>query len=334
VRRDALIVLFFRGWASAFTTWKGLVVALLLNAALALSLAQPVVSALHAVLDRSTFGERLLHGEVVTFANDFTRNHPEVLGSTSSWEALLSGGEVKQGFFGSTGAAGAAVFTGIAMALLSALLAGGFAGRFGADSERASLTLFGADVARYGLPSLFLGAFSFAGIVTAYRWVYVATGDFYVPADLRYEWESVALTLFRLLLFLTVAGFLRILVLYARAAMGLRQSVNALYALGWSAGFVLRRPVRVLLLEVFFGAAGLLPLLAWVAWAPSWDGKDAASLVLLVAGQQLVVLWRIAARTAHLGAAVAFLRRAAEKQASASAPASASAVLVADPSEG
>ncbi len=324
-------VLFARGWVSALGTWKALFVALLLNVVLALTLAQPVASALHATLDRSTFGERLLKGEVDTFFDHFQRNHGAVIGSTGVWEAIASGGELRRKelrLAGAPGAAGAAVWAGLAMALLSALLAAGFAGRFGAESERGSLRLFGADVARFGLSSLFLGALSFAGIVAAYLYVYGASGKLYEASDLRYEWEAMGLTLLRLLAFLLVAGLLRLLVLYARASMGLRGSVNPFLALARSAGFLAGRPVRVLVLEVLFGAVGLLPLLAWLAWGPSWDGREPAGLALVLLGQQLVVLFRIAARTAHLGAATAFLRRAAEAPAKSAAPADEPGVLV------
>ena len=50
--------------------------------------------------------------------------------------------------------------------------------------------------------------------------------------------------------------------------------------------------------------------LAWALLGPVWDGKDAGALALIVLGQQAVVFWRIFARTAHLGAASAFLARA------------------------
>jgi hypothetical protein len=83
-------------------------------------------------------------------------------------------------------------------------------------------------------------------------------------------------------------------------------------------GFVLGRPVRTLALEVLFGALGLLPLLVWLLAGPVWNGGELGGFVLILAGQQLVVLLRILTRAGHLGAASAYLR---SKEGGASAPA-------------
>lgn len=311
MRRDALVILFARGWGSAFGAWKALLVALGLNVVLAVVLAQPVASALHGALDRSTFANRLLKGDVVTFHDHFARSRPGTLGDMSGWDTLATGGDPRgHDFLRAEGAAGAILWTGLAMALLTSLLAAGFAGRFGDDAGRGSLSLFAADVGRYGLSSLALGVLSFAGIVAAYRYVYVASGDLYAAEELRYEWEAILLQLLRLVLFLVVAGLVRLVVLYARASMGNAKSANPFRALARGAGFVARRPARTMALEILFGGVAVLPLLAWLAWGPSWDGADPARLALLLLGQQLVVFFRIAARVAHLGAASSFLKRA------------------------
>ena len=155
-------------------------------------------------------------------------------------------------------------------------------------------------------------AAALAGIVVAYRWVFAWPGTLYEANELRYEWESVALLLGRLVAFLLAAALVRLLVLYARADIGLTRNGNPFLALATAAGFVAGRPGRTLALELLFGAAGVLPLLAWGAWGPVWNGSDPLALALVVAAQQAVVLWRIAARVAHLGAASAFLRRARE----------------------
>jgi len=322
VKRPSLAALFGRGLSSALATWKGLLLLLAVNALLAFVLTRPVAASLHEVLDRNPLADRLLKGADALFFLDFTRAHPDVLGDTRPWEGIASGGgdaldrgeprEVLRGFAGMSGASGALLAVGLANALLSALLAGGFAGRFGADSERGSLAAFGADVGRFGVPSLLLGILSIVGLVAAYRWVFVASGALYDPRELRYEWEAVALLLGRLLVFLLVAAYVRRSVLYARAAMGLSRSVNPLGALFRGAGFVAGRPVRTLLLEILFAAAGLLPLALWASFAESWDGKDPAQLALLLALQQVVLFIRIAARVGHLGAASAWMRRAAE----------------------
>jgi len=121
----------------------------------------------------------------------------------------------------------------------------------------------------------------------------------------------VGLLLLRLGAFLLVAGCVRLVVLYARAALG-QGTWNPITALMRGLGFVLGRPVRTLALEILFGIIGLLPLLVWLFLGPVWDGKEAGDLALILAGQQLVVLLRILVRAGNLGAASAYLKRSKE----------------------
>ncbi len=315
---------------SALTTWKALFLALACNLLLAYAFAHPVNAALRSALDRNPWGARLAgeHAPLFQFHGELSRARPDVLGDVSAWDEIATGEGTGRGprrpplggFLGSSGASGAAVGFALLSAAVASVFAGGFAGRFGSERERGSLAAFGADAARFALPSLVLGAISLVGIAAAYRFVYSGTRRLYDPDELRYEWEAVALALLRLLAFLLVAALVRMLVLYARAAMGRSGKGNLAAALGTSLGFVARRPGRALALEILFGAAGLLPLAAWGLFGPVWDGRDAGALALVVLGQQAVVFLRVLCRAAYLGAASAFLARAAEAAPPAPAP--------------
>ncbi len=338
MRRDSTLVLAARGLVSALETWKALLLFLVLNAALAFAFTHPLTSALRQTLDRSPWSERLSSGnaELHAFYTSLARTRPDVLGDLSKWDEALTGERQERtssgrpaplsGFFRTSGLSGSAVGFGALTALLAALFSGGFAGRFGAERERTSFSAFGADVARFAVPSLLLGAVSLAGIVAAYRFLFAATGTLYESEELRYEWEAVGLLLFRLCVFLLAAGFIRLVVLYARAALG--QGIpNPFLALMRGLGFVLGRPVRTLALEVLFGALGLLPLLVWLLVGPVWNGRELGGFVPILAGQQFVVLLRILTRAGHLGAASAYLKRSKEGGAPApvlAAPAAAS----------
>jgi hypothetical protein len=321
VRRDSVLVLAARGALSALETWKGLVLALFLNLLLAYAFAHPVNAALRGALDRSPWGARLAaaNAPLFEFYGEMTRAHPDVLGNAAALDAVATGDAEARGarraplsgLLRATGASGSAVGFAVLSAALAALLAGGFAGRFGADRDRGSFPAFGADAARFALPSLTLGALSLSGIAGAYYGIYVLSGHLYDAQDLRYEWEAILLSLLRLGAFLVAAAAVRLFVLYARAAMG-RAGKGVGAALGTALGFLARRGGRALALEILFGALGLLPLLLWGFFGPVWDGGDAAGLVLVVLGQQAVVFVRILARVAHLGAASAFLARAVE----------------------
>jgi hypothetical protein len=318
VRRDGLSVLVLRGFLSSLRTWKALLFALALNAALAFAAVRPVGVALHETLDRSPWADVLLKSADATFFVHFTRQHPDVLGDVAKAEDFVTGvspsrraGETTVAKLLPKGGAMTSLLAfGMLNLALAALLAGGFAGRFGASKERTSLSAFGADCGKYALSSLLLGVLSFGLILAAWRWLYVGAGRLYDPDDFRYEWQAVLLMLLRLGLFLVVAGTARTLAGFARASMGLAGSANVLSALGQAIGTVLRRPAKALALELLCGTAALAPLVVWGLVGPTWDGINAPRFFLILAAQQLVVFLRITARAAHLGAATAWLDRA------------------------
>jgi hypothetical protein len=330
MRRDSALVLATRGLVSALETWKALLLFLVLNAGLAFAFTHPLTSALRQTLDKNPWAERLSAGnaDLHTFFTSLVRTRPDVLGDLSKWDEALTGERQARaastrpaplsGFFRTSGLSASAVGFGALTALLAALFSGGFAGRFGAERERTSFAAFGADAARLAVPSLLLGALSLGGILAAYRYLFAATGTLYEPDELRYEWEAVGLLLIRLAVFLLAAGYIRLVVLYARAALG--QGIpNPFIALMRGLGFVLGRPARTLALEILFGALGLVPLLVWLFVGPVWDGRELGGVALILAGQQLVVLLRILTRASHLGAASTYLKRSQEIGASASA---------------
>ena len=331
MRRDSLLVLATRGLVSALETWKAILLFLFLNAVLAAAFLHPLASALRQTLDKSPWAERLGAGDadLHTFFSAFTRTRPDVLGDTEKWDEALTGERGERGpsgkeaplagFFGTTGLSGSLVAYAALAALLAALFSGGFAGRFGAERDRTSLSAFGADAARFAVPSLLFGGLSLAGILAAYRWVYAAPGTLYEADELRYEWEVTGLLLLRLGAFLLVAGTLRLVVTYARAAMG-QGITNPFGALMSGFGFVLGRPARTFALEILFGILGVLPLVAWGVIGPIWNGIERADFALILAGQQLVVFLRILTRAGHLGAASAWLKRSKESPAPAPPP--------------
>ena len=313
--RDALPVVSARGFSAALTTWKALLLALALNAALATVLVRPLVTALHETLDRNPWADRMATSADPLFLTHLMRNRPDVIGDIGKAEETLTGATpidrsaegTPTAFLPKDGIAGSALAFGALSAALAAFLSGGFAGRFGARSDRSSLSAFGSDCGKFALPSLFLGLVSAGLILSAWRWIYLDTGLLYAPDEFRYEWQAVALQLLRLLAFLVVAAYVRLVVLFTRAAMGIAGSANVVAALGSGLGIVLRRPVGVLLLEILFGAVGILPLVLWGFFGTTWDGKDPSDYALFLALQQVVVFFRVTARTAQLGAASAWL---------------------------
>lgn len=311
MKRDALLVLYLRGFVAACATWKALLLVLGLNALLAFVATGPLASALAETLDRNPEASRLVSEELATFFRHFTRARPDVLGETGRLEDLLSGQRVSGSLFDLAGVSGTTVALALVSAAFASLLAGGFAGRFGAERDAASLSAFGADVGRFAFSSLSLGVVQLAGLVLLYKGLYIWPAGLYREDDLTYEWEAVALTLVRLAAFLLAAGLLRAVVVAARASIGRTRNGSPLTALVAGAGFVAGRPFRSLILQGAFLASAAVALLAARALAPAWDGRDAAGFGLSLLPQVLVVAFLALCRVGHLGATSAWMQRLA-----------------------
>lgn len=309
IRRDALPILAARGFVSAASTWKALLLLLAVNALLAMALTRPAAFSLHETLDPLPNAFSLVKGGETTFYEHFFRSHPDVFGDSRSW-AKLTRGEGK--FSGLVRGFGASLlFLGLVNAVVASVFAGGFAARFASDST-SDLGGFLADAARFAPSSLMLSLFSAAGIGGAWWGLFLAPTKLYEASELSFEWEAVGLELLRLLIFLVAAGLVRMTILAARAAMGASGRLNPLLALATGAGRVVAHPVKALFLEVSFGVLGLGTLVLWGLFVPVWDGADLRMLALFVLMQQLFVLWRIAVRASHLGAVAAWLKRVPE----------------------
>ena len=312
MKGDSLPVLWARGVVAALAAWKALLLALALNAALAVVVTAPLASRLHDLLDARPAADGLAKGWDLVLGAHLLRAEPGLLGDRGRLAALERGDLPLAEAPRLSGPLGGLLAAGLVHVLLSGLLAGGFAGRFAAERDRGSLSAFLADAVRLGPSSVLVGAVGLAAILGAFRLLVELPREATLSPDLRWDWERTGLSLVRLGAFLVVTGAVRAFVAQSRAALGLAKSASPLAALGAGLGFVLGRPVKALLLELSFGVTALLPLAAWLLFAPSWSGGDPRLLALLVAGQQAVVLLRISARAAHVGAASGWMRVARE----------------------
>ncbi|MBL8113919.1 MAG: hypothetical protein JNK60_13645 [Acidobacteria bacterium] len=308
--RTSLLYALLRGFVASARTWKALLVALFVNGLIATVAVAPLAASLHESLDRLPGAGS--ESPVLLFLA-FQRHDPGVFGPWDRWQDLLTGGEVDGSFFSMPGAAGSLLWVGLLSVLVNGLLAGGFAGRVSGTRDRSSLAAFGADCGKFAATSLVFTCVSLAGLLGAYVIAFQLPGRLYDPAARQYEWEHVLLLLARLAAFLVVAGIVRLVVLYARATTGLSRKGNPFVSLYSAATFVLSRPLATLTLDVLIGLLGLVPLGAWLLFAPEWDGRSPAGFALSFAVLQASVLLRIFVRVAHLGAAATYLRGATEK---------------------
>ena len=312
MKGDAFPLLWVRGLAAAAATWKALLLALALNAALAVVVTAPLAGRLHDLLDPRPTAAPLAKGWDLVLGAHLLRSEPGLVGDRARLDALEAGTLPLAELPRLSGPLAGLLAAGLLHAALSALLAGGFAGRFAAERDRGSLPAFLADAARLGPPSLLVGAVGLAAVLGAFFLFVELPREATNSSDLRWDWERTGLSLLRLGAFLAATGAIRAVVAQSRAALAVGKSANPFLAFASGLGFVVARPVKALLLEASFGVAALLPLAAWLLFAPSWAGGSARLLAILVAGQQVVVLLRVAARTAHLGAATAWMRGARE----------------------
>jgi hypothetical protein len=297
---------------AAAATWKALLLALALNAALAFVVTAPLASRLHDLLDPRPTADGLAKGWDVVLGAHLIRSEPGLLGNPAHLDELEQGTLSLAHLPRLSGPLAGLLAAGLLHAALSAFLAGGFVGRFAAERERGSLSAFLADVVRLGLPSLVIGLLGLAAILGAFLLFVELPRAATLSPDLRWDWERTGLSLLRLFAFLAATGAVRAVVAQSRAALGLAKTANPFLALASGFGFVLGRPVKALLLEAAFGVTALFPLALWLLFAPSWRGGDWRLLALLVSGQQAVLLLRLLARTAHLGAATDWMRGARE----------------------
>ena len=274
MKRPGLLSVSAKGLALAVSTWKALGVALLANAALALAFTLPAAERLRSTL-------------------------PAALSLEETAAALWQDGE------------GASLLAfGLLSSLLASVMAGGLAGRFGAERDRGSLSAFGADAGRYFFSSLVLGLVSLCGIGLAGLLFVVAPLTLVDVDGLRYGWEATGLLLLGLGAFLLAAAAVRLTVAFARAAIGHSRRGDPFQALARGLGFLAGRPLRALGVEVLFGLAAAAPA-AYLALARPWDGRDLRLFALHLAAQQAVVAWRILCRAGYLGTASAWMRAAA-----------------------
>lgn len=261
---------------------------------LASVLVLPVSNALHALLDHSSTGSRMVADPDYGWWETIRRTHPDLLGNFPDAVESAAGAEgVKPAALSGLQGIGA---TAISLCLLGIVLhAFALGGIFGALREpHGSLVVFGREGMRRFPAFLAFTVAAFAAALAAYRWIYLATGELFRERmnDLDTEGQAMALTAARLALFLVVLAAIKLLADSVRAIWVARPDLPAVSRFFAGIAAALSRPARLfgVLLLYLLSAATLYGL--WVVFDPSAGGEARFALVPLILAQQVFVFLR------------------------------------------
>ena len=266
----------------------------LIQLLLASVLILPIGNALHADLDRSSLGERMVANPDYGWWETFQRTRPELLGSFPELAAgLLSPEGVRSDVISRLRGIGATAFSLAIMAVV--LHAFSLGGVFGALREpSSSLVTFGREGMRRFPAFLAFTLSALAAGLVAYRWIYVETGEAVRNwvNDLGSEWQALAVTGARLAAFFLSLAAIKLLADSVRAIWVARPDLPPVSRFLTGVGSAVARPVR---LFVVLGGYVLLTAglyLLWLFLDPSAGGEARFALVPLILTQQVFVFLR------------------------------------------
>lgn len=308
----------------------------LIQLLLASVLVFPVSNALHALLDHSSSGSRMVGDPDFGWWETIRRTHPDLLGSLAG---VAESATAAEGVHGSTlsglqGIGATAVSLGLLAVVLHAFALGGV---FGALREpQASLVVFGREGMRR-FPAFL--AFTLAGLaaaIAAYRWIYLGTGAAWNERmnDFDTEGQAMALTGARVILLLLALSAIKLMADSVRAIWVARPDLPAVsrFLAGIAAAF--SRPARlfgVLLLYVLCAAALYA---VWILIDPAAGGEARFALVPLILAQQVFVFLRSLLKVGYYaGVSEALTRVPSPEYSYAAAPAAEPARSVEHPTD-
>lgn len=254
----------------------------------------PVSNALHALLDHSSTGSRMVADPDYGWWETVRRTHPDLLGALPTGiESALGVEGVKSaslaGLQGIGATALSLVFLGI---VLHAFALGGV---FGALREpQASLVVFGREGMRRFPAFLAFTLAALTGVLAAYRWIYLETGEAWRDRiqDLDTEGQAIALTAARLFAFLLVAAAIKLLADSVRAIWVARPDLPAVSRLFAGVAGAFSRPARLLGVLLLYVLCGAALYAIWIVVDPSAGGEARFALVPLILTQQVFVFLR------------------------------------------
>jgi hypothetical protein len=264
---------------------------LMLSAALIL----PIGNLLHALLDRSPAGEKMVAVPDYGWWETLRRVHPDALGNFPEIATgLLSTDGIRWSELPGMRGVGATAFS---LAILAIVLhAFALGGTLGALREpSASLVTFGREGMRR-MPAFLLFTFAaWGGAFAAYQWIYVGSGEALRARvrDLHTEQAALAVTGLRLAAVVLALAVIKLLADAVRTVWVARPDLPPVSRFLFGIGGAVARPLRL------FGILGLYAVttaglyLVWLVLDPSAGGEARFALVPLILTQQVFVFVRL-----------------------------------------
>jgi len=266
----------------------------LIQLLLASVLILPISNAIHALLDSSPTGSRMVADPDFGWWETVRRTHPDLLGT---FPGAIESAAGMEGVKGSAlpGLQGIGA-TAISLVLLAVVLhAFALGGIFGALREpHSSLVTFGREGMRRFPAFLAFTLAAMAAALAAYRWIYLATGEAWRDRvnDLDTEGHAMALTAARLLALLAVLAAIKLLADSVRAIWVARPDLPAVSRFFAGVAGALSRPARLLGVLFFYVLSGAALYALWIVLDPSAGGEARFALVPLILAQQVFVFLR------------------------------------------
>jgi len=267
----------------------------LIQLMLAAALILPIGNTLHAMLDRSPSGEKMVAVPDYGWWETARRTHPDVLGNFPEIATgLLSPEGIRWSELPGMRGVGATAFS---LALLAIVLhAFALGGTLGALREpSASLVTFGREGMRR-MPAFLVFTFAAWGAAfAAYQWIYVGSGEAlrYRVRNLHTEQAALAVTALRLAATLLALAVIKLLADAVRTVWVARPDLPPVSRFLFGIGGAIGRPLRL------FGVLGLYLVttaalyLVWLILDPSAGGEARFALVPLILTQQVFVFVRL-----------------------------------------
>ncbi len=267
----------------------------LMQLLLAAVLILPIGNSLHAQLDRSPSGEKMVANPDYGWWETVRRVHPDVLGNFPEFATgMLSPEGIKWSEIPGLRGVGAAAF---ALALLAIVLhAFALGGTLGALREpSASLVTFGREGMRY-MPAFLLFTIPAWGLAfAAYQWIYVGSGEALRlrVRGLHTEVSALAVTGLRLAATLVALAAIKLLADAVRTVWVARPDLPPVSRFLFGIGGAIARPLRLFGILGMYAVTTAALYLIWLVADPSAGGEARFALVPLILTQQLFVFIRL-----------------------------------------
>ena len=307
-----ILASFGRGLALSLSKPYLAVALWLMQLMLAAALILPIGNTLHALLDRSPAGEKMVAVPDYGWWETVRRVHPDVLGNFPEIATgLLSPEVIRWSELPGMRGVGATAFSLALLAIvLHAFALGGTLGTLREPS--ASLVTFGREGMRY-MPAFLLFTFAAWGAAfAAYQWIYVGSGEALRlrVRDLHTEQTALAVTGLRLGAVLLALAAIKLLADAVRTVWVARPDLPPVSRFLFGIGGAVGRPLRLLGILGLYAVATAALYLVWLVLDPSAGGEARFALVPLILTQQVFVFVRLLLKIGYYAGVSEALTRA------------------------